>query len=259
MKYVDVIIVGAGIAGMTAGIYAKRAGKSVLILESNICGGQIVSSLRVDNWPGEYGISGADLSEKVYIQVNKIGAEVEYEQVVKVEEIASNERDGAEARFEVVTDENDYVCHSLIIAVGTEPRRLSKKQAKDAGERPISYCATCDGALYEGKPVVVVGSGNTAKHEIAYLEKIASRVYHIHHDDPSPEDAEAVFVAIGRVPNTGFLKEFVEMDKEGYIVAGEDCKTSREGVYAVGDCRTKKLRQLVTASADGAMATANLK
>ena len=138
--------------------------------------------------------------------------------------------------------------------MGTEPRKLSEKQAADAGERPISYCATCDGALYKGKPVVVVGSGNTAKHEMKYLENICSKVYHIHHDDPIPKDAEAVFVAIGRVPNTGFVQNVVELDKSGFVVAGEDCKTSTPGIFAAGDCRTKDVRQLVTAAADGAVA-----
>ncbi|MBR5354792.1 MAG: FAD-dependent oxidoreductase, partial [Alphaproteobacteria bacterium] len=143
---------------------------------------------------------------------------------------------------------------AVIIATGTEPRRLSEKQEKDAGERAISYCAICDGALYKDKPVVVVGSGNTAKQEIKYLENIASKVYHIHHDDPIPKDAVAVFVAIGRVPATEEFEKLVELDDAGFIVASEDCKTSCSGVFVAGDCRTKAVRQLVTASGDGAVA-----
>ncbi len=243
---VDVIIIGAGVAGMTAAIYAKRAGKSVLLFEKGAEGGQIVNSLKVENWPGEYGISGAELTRKISQHVKELGVKVSYEEVLSIE----HGKDGA--RFLVKTDEDEYSCDTIVLALGTEPRKLSEKQAKDAGKRPVSYCATCDGALYKDKPVVVVGSGNTAKHEMKYLENIASKVYHIHHDDPIPKDAEAVFVAIGRVPNTEFLKGFVELDSNGYIKAGEDCKTSVPGVFAVGDCRTKGTRQLVTAAADGA-------
>ncbi len=247
----DVIIVGAGIAGMTAAIYLGRANKSVLILENKISGGQIVNSLKVENWPGESEISGADLSKKIYHQMNNLGVKIEYE---NVNSISKQIVDGIKSEFLVKTDENIYSSSEIILAVGTEPRKMSEKQEKDAGKRPISYCATCDGPLYKGKNVVVVGSGNTAKHEINYLSGIASKVYHIHHDDPIPKDADAVFVAIGRVPSTDFLKGFVELDTEGYIVAGEDCRTSVDGVYAVGDCRTKSVRQLVTAAADGAVA-----
>lgn len=252
----DVIIIGAGMAGMTAAIYAARAGKTVLVLENKITGGQIVNSARVDNWPGELGISGAELMDKIYHQANKFGAEFRYE---VVEEVGDNRdsRDGS-GRFKVKTDESEYICNDIIIATGTTPRKLSKKQMEMVGERPISYCATCDGALYEGKPVVVVGSGNTAKHEIAYLEGIASEVYQIHHDDPIPDEAEAVFVAIGRVPDTSVFVGFVEMDADGYIIASEDCRTSREGVFVAGDCRTKGVRQLVTAAADGAVAVSEM-
>lgn len=246
MKY-DVIIVGAGIAGMTAGIYVKRAGLSVLIIEKTIHGGQIINTLNIENWPGDLGISGAELSEKIYKQVSELGVELTYEDV---EEIKKDSSKG----FVVKTDEDEYSCGAVILAVGTEPRRLSEKQTADAGKRAISYCATCDGALYKGKPVVVVGSGNTAKHEIKYLENIASKVYHIHHDDPIPEDAEAVFVAIGRLPNTKFLKDLVDLDSDGYIVADESCKTSCDGVFVAGDCRTKNVRQLVTAAGDGSVA-----
>ena len=247
----DVIIVGAGMAGMTAAIYAGRAGKRALVLEGGVRGGQIVSALKVENWPGMMGVSGADLMEKIYHQMNNFGVEVKYEEIVSVEDRGDNGDDG---RFVVKTDEGEYACGAIILAVGTEPRKLSAKQAEEAGERPISYCATCDGALYKGKTVVVIGSGNTAKHEIKYLEGICAKVYHIHHDDPIPAEAEAVFVAIGRVPATEKFKDLVELDTEGYIVAGEGCKTSREGIYAAGDCRTKSVRQLVTAAGDGAVA-----
>lgn len=246
----DVIIVGAGMAGLTAGIYASRAGKKVLVLESGAVGGQIMNALVVENWPGEVKVSGKDLMERVSKQALKFGAEIKYEETVN---ISKNEDE-----FTVTTDETEYRCRSVIIATGTSPRKMSEKQIISAGSRPISYCATCDGALYKGKPVVVVGSGNTAKHEMKYLEGIASKVYHIHHDEPIPEEAKAVFVAIGRVPETEVFKNLVDLDKDGYVIADEDCMTSCSGVFVAGDVRTKDLRQLVTAASDGAMAASKV-
>ncbi len=247
MEKYDVVIIGAGMAGLTSAIYLARAGKSVLILEAKAPGGQIIDTLKVDNWPGSYGISGTDLMEKTLSQAKDLGAKFAYGEVLSIEDTSE--------QFTIHTDDEDYVAKVIILALGTEPRKLSAKQTKDAGSRPISYCATCDGALYKGEPVVVVGSGNTAKYEIKYLEGICSKVYHIHHDDPIPEDAKAVFVAIGRIPATEFLKSLVELDKDGYIVTGEDCQTSHPGIYAAGDCRAKSVRQLVTAAADGAIAS----
>lgn len=242
----DIVVVGAGMAGLTAAIYGQRAGKSVLVLESRTYGGQIMDTLYIENWPGEYKVSGAELMKKIYEQAKDLGAEIKYDEVKKI-------ADDGEYK-EVIGEEGKYQARTVILAVGTEPRKMSEEQTKDVGERPISYCAICDGALYKDRPVVVVGSGNTAKYEIGYLENIASKVYHIHHDDPVPSDAMAVFVAIGRVPNTGFLKDFVKLDKDGYVAAGEDCATSRPGVFVAGDCRTKTTRQLVTAAGDGAIA-----
>ena len=246
MKKYDVVIVGAGIAGMTAAIYVVRAGKSVLVLEGKMQGGQIINTLNIENWPGDLGITGAELSQKIYSQMTELGAEMEYDEVKRIEENDDS--------FVIFCEDEKYEASSVIIASGTEPRKLSAEMMKDAGKRPISYCATCDGALYKNKPVVVVGHGNSAKHEVKYLEGICSKVYQIHHDDSIPKDAEAVFVAIGRVPNTSFLKGFVELDNDGYVVSDESCKTSHPGVFVAGDCRTKNLRQLVTAASDGSIA-----
>ena len=245
MKKYDCIVIGAGMAGLTAAIYLQRAGAKTLVLEDKIHGGQIINTINIENWPGAYKISGAKLMQNVYQQAVDLGAEIEYEGVTKV-------IDGVEKI--VKTEDDEYCARTIIICTGTEPRKMSEKQTVSAGKRAISYCATCDGALYKNKPVVVVGSGNTAKHEIAYLKNIASEVYHIHHDDPIPEEAVAVFVAIGRVPNTGIFEGVVDLDKDGYIVAGEDCKTSAKGIFVAGDCRTKNVRQLVTAASDGAVA-----
>ncbi len=248
MQY-DVVIVGAGMAGMTAAIYARRAGKKVLVLETGLVGGQIVSALSVENWPGDFRVSGRDLMKKIQKQASELGVDFEYEEVINVEK--------DDDKFKIITTENEHVALAVIIATGTEPRKMSDKQTKDAGKRPISYCAICDGALYKDKTVVVVGSGNTAKHEIKYLEGICAKVYHIHHDEPIPKDAEAVFVAIGRIPATEAFGDLVDLDKDGYVVAGEDCQTSCFGVFVAGDCRTKSVRQLVTAAADGAVAGEN--
>ncbi|MBQ1298277.1 FAD-dependent oxidoreductase [Candidatus Saccharibacteria bacterium] len=245
MKQYDVIIVGAGIAGLTAGIYLSRAGKSVLVFESGAVGGQIVSAVNIENWPGDFRVSGVDLMERVSKQAVELGVEVRYEEVTDIVKNGD--------KFTIVTDEEEYIARAVVIATGTEPRKLDEIRMKEAGERTISYCATCDGALFKGKPVAVIGDGNTAKHEIQYLEGIASKVYPVHWEDSIPEEAVAVFVAIGRIPRTGFLKELVDLDEYGYVVAGEDCRTSCPGVFVAGDCRAKEVRQLVTASGDGAV------
>ncbi len=244
-KIYDVVIVGAGIGGLTAAIYTVRAGKTTLVLESKTYGGAIINTLKISNYPALMDVSGPELAKRLYDQATSLGAEFEFAEALEV-------IDG-EVKM-IRTDDGDFMARTVILAMGTEPRKLSKSQAVDAGKRPISYCATCDGAFYKGKPVVVVGSGNSAKNEMLYLEGIASKVYNIHHDDPIPKDAEAVFVAIGRVPNTKILEGVVDLDADGYVISGEDCKTSAPGIFVVGDCRTKVVRQLITAAGDGAVA-----
>lgn len=247
MRKYDIVIIGAGIAGMTAGIYAVRAGKSVLVLESKVEGGQIINTVGIENWPGDLKISGVDLTRKIKTHTEALGVEYDY---LDISEIRKNDDE-----FLIVDEDGEEIlARAVIIATGTEPRKLDDLQTKSAGKRPISYCATCDGALYKGKPVAVVGHGNSAKHEIAYLEGICSKVYNVHHDEPIPEEAEAVFVAIGRIPNTSLFGGLVELDKSGYVVADESCHTSQPGIFVAGDCRTKDLRQLVTAASDGAVA-----
>lgn len=244
-KIYDVVIVGAGIGGLTAAIYTVRAGKTTLVLESKTYGGAIINTLKISNYPALMDVSGPELAKRLYDQATSLGAEFEFAEALEV-------IDGEVKTIR--TDDGDFMARTVILAMGTEPRKLSKSQVVDAGKRPISYCATCDGAFYKGKPVVVVGSGKSAKNEISYLEGIASKVYNIHHDDPIPKDAEAVFVAIGRVPNTKILKGVVDLDADGYVISGEDCKTSAPGIFVVGDCRTKVVRQLITAAGDGAVA-----
>ncbi|MBQ8985412.1 FAD-dependent oxidoreductase [Candidatus Saccharibacteria bacterium] len=247
MEKYDIAVIGAGIAGLTAAIYAVRAGKSTIVLEGKMEGGQIINTINIENWPGDMRVSGVDLIRKVKAQAEELGAKIDY---VNVEKISA--MDGG---FEILGDMDEKILvSSVILAMGTNPRKLSDAMMKDAGKRPVSYCATCDGALYKGKNVVVVGHGNSAKHEVKYLEGICNKVYNIHHDEKIPEDADAVFVAIGRIPATECAKGLVEIDGCGYIVAGEDCHTTQPGVFVAGDARTKTVRQLVTAAGDGAVA-----
>lgn len=293
----DVVIVGAGIAGLTAAIYAKRAGKSVLVLEGKTYGGQIINTFQIENWPGDYGVSGVDLMQKIYKQATELGAEVEFEEVTAIEK--------TETGFTVKTEDEEYAAGAVILAVGAEDKKLGLASEEKFTGRGVSYCATCDGAFYKDKKVAVIGGGNTALYDALYLADIASKVYLVHRrnefrgdavlveklkrkenvkfvlgyvpeqilgDDkvagvklaPSSKvdsvtsertlDVDGVFVAIGKKPATEKYAELVKLDENGYIVASEDCRTSCDGVYVAGDCRTKDIRQLVTAAADGAVA-----
>ncbi|MBQ6461436.1 thioredoxin-disulfide reductase [Candidatus Saccharibacteria bacterium] len=291
-KVYDVIIVGAGIAGMTAAIYARRANKSTLVLESKTYGGQIINTFNIANWPGEPGISGVDLSQNIYKQVEDLGAEVEFSEVITV-------KDNGETK-EIETDDGMYVGRSLIIAVGSVDREMGVPREQEMTGRGVSYCATCDGAFYKDKDVVIVGGGNTAFYDALYLADVAKKVYLVHRRDSFRADAalvekvrakknvefvlevrpveilgekkveglvvekkdgkkqnlvvDGVFVAVGRVPATKIFSDLIDLDNKGYVVAGEDCRTSCAGVFVAGDCRTKDVRQLVTAASDGAIA-----
>ena len=302
MKY-DVVIVGAGIAGLTAAIYARRAEKSVLVLEGKVPGGQIINTLTIENWPGDMGVSGVELMQKIQKQAMELGAEIEMEEVESIQKVD----DG----FVVKTEDGEYEAGAIILAVGAEDKKLGLVREDELTGKGVSYCATCDGAFYKGKPVVVIGGGNTALYDALYLSDIVSKVYLVHRRNEFrgdkalvnklrqrenvefvtpfvPEEllgedritgikvkmvdsdkvragdkyrfleADGVFVAIGKKPQTAKFAELVELDDSGYIVAGEDCKTTCPGVFAVGDCRTKSVRQLVTAAGDGAVAVSGL-
>lgn len=298
MKY-DVVIVGAGIAGLTAAIYARRAEKSVLVLEGKVPGGQIINTLTIENWPGNMGVSGVELMQKIQKQAMELGAEIEMEEVERIQKVD----DG----FVVKTEEDEYEARAIILAVGAEDKKLGLAREDELTGKGVSYCATCDGAFYKGKPVVVIGGGNTALYDALYLSDIVSKVYLVHRRSEFrgdkalvnklrqcenvefvtpfvPEEllgedrvtgikvkmvdsdkvragdkyrfleADGVFVAIGKKPQTAKFAELVKLDNNGYIVAGEDCKTTCPGVFVAGDCRTKSVRQLVTAAGDGAVA-----
>lgn len=287
----DVIIIGAGPAGLTAAIYARRANKKTLVLEATTYGGQIINTLDIDNYPLEPHISGIDFAKKLYNQAKDAGAEIEFE---KVTEIVNN----GDVKT-VKTEDDEYEGKTVIIATGSMNRKLGLENEDMLVGRGISYCATCDGAFYKDKNVAVVGGGNTALEDALYLSDIAKKVYLIHRRDEFRGDAETIetlreknnvefimnsnvtklvadktlekieindekmididglFVAIGRTPANVEFKDLVKLDESGYIEAGEDCKTNVEGIFVAGDNRTKAVRQLVTATGDGAIAATN--
>lgn len=293
-KMVDVAIIGAGTAGLTAAIYARRAGASVTIFEGEAPGGQIINTPEIDNFPGLPGVSGYEYANKLYEQAQAFDAEFVFDKV-KVAE------GSLEEGFRL-TGEYGTVCEAktVIIASGVKRREMGLPGEQEFTGRGISYCATCDGAFFKGKTAAVFGGGNTAVEDAIYLAGICKKVYIIHrrnqfradaalvdellsHDnvetklcftvsgirgedkltgveltniDGSREEltTDALFVAIGLIPENGAFKDIAELDDAGYVVAGEDCETSTPGVFAAGDCRTKDVRQLVTAAADGAVA-----
>ena len=304
----DVIIIGAGTAGLTAAIYALRAGKSVLVLEQGNYGGQIINTPKVENYPGIEQISGYEFAAGLYRQAEKLGMEYRSEKVTDI-----RLEDGAEAREElssasletgnkiVETTEQSYRARAVILATGAKNRPLGIEKEAEYTGRGISYCATCDGMFFRGKKVAVVGGGNTALEDAAFLSNYCEKVYLIHRretfrgeeklvkelrkkenvefflnktvqeleggatlqavvlrDKISREESRleisGLFVAIGQMPENGVFAGLVDLDENGYILAGEDCRTNVEGVFAAGDCRKKTVRQLTTAAADGAVA-----
>lgn len=289
----DIIIIGAGTAGLSAAIYAQRAGKTTLVLEREAYGGQIINTPDVENYPGIAHISGFDFATGLYEQAQNLGAEVEFADVSGVEDQGGKKI--------VHTTGGDFACRALILATGVQRRKLGLPKEQAFTGKGVSYCATCDGAFFKGKDVAVNGGGNTALEDAQYLSRIAGKVYLIHRRDAFRADpaevkkiegkenvipvlnctvtdlvgdgklsgvevmnkvtgekkvlpVSALFVAIGQAPSNAAFAGLVDLDEAGYIRAGEDCKTSRPGVFAAGDCRTKSVRQLTTAAADGAVA-----
>jgi thioredoxin reductase (NADPH) len=290
----DIIIIGAGPAGLTAAIYVRRAEKKTLLIEATTYGGQIINTLDIENYPVEGHISGYDFATKLYNQAKELGAEIVYEKAEKIEENGDEKI--------VKTDENEYKTKAVIIATGSKNRKLGLENEDELIGRGISYCATCDGAFYKDKIVAVVGGGNTALEDALYLSDIAKKVYLIHRRDEfrgddgtikrlnekkniefilssnitklnadkkleSVEvtnkdgetktiDVDGLFVAVGRTPANEEFKDVISLDETGYAVAKEDCLTGKPGIFVAGDNRTKEVRQLVTATSDGAIAAA---
>ena len=287
----DIVIIGAGPAGLTSAIYAARSGKKVLVLEKLSYGGQIVNSPKIDNYPGMPHTSGFDFSTTLYNQAIELGAEIKFEKVINI--IVDKEK-------KVITDSSEYTARAIIIATGADRRKLGLVNEDKFTGSGISYCATCDGNFFKDKEVAVNGGGNTALTDALYLADICSKVYLIHrrdefrgseslvnevkkrnnielvlnskvtklngdnhltsievtNNDGSTRELpiSCLFVAIGQVPVTENFVKLIDVDNNGYAIAGEDMKTKVAGLYVAGDVRKKSLRQLATAISDGAIA-----
>ena len=289
----DIIIVGAGTAGLTAAIYALRAGKSVLLFEGVAVGGQIVNTPDIENYPGIAHTSGFEFANGLLEQAKSFGAELKYEAVKELID------EGAVKR--VKTGSGEYEAKAVILATGAKNRPLGLEREQELVGRGISYCATCDGMFYRGKDVAVAGGGNTALEDAQFLSNYCSKVYLIHRRDAFRGDEKNVamlkektnvefvlnanvtavtgeqkvegvevtdkfsgekrllavaglFIAVGQMPANEAFSRIVTLDETGYIAAGEDCETGAAGIFTAGDCRTKEVRQLTTAAADGAVA-----
>ena len=287
----DIIVVGAGPAGLTSAIYARRSSKKVLVLEAKSYGGQIINTIDIENYPAAPHISGFDFATNTYNQAKELGAEIKFEKVIDI-------KDGKEK--EVITNKSSYKTKTIIIATGSENRKLGLDNEDKLVGKGISYCATCDGAFYKNKIVAVAGGGDAALDEAKYLSDIVKKVYLINRNSffkgeeidfeklkekdnvefifnskvtklISNEKLESIevtdkdgnittigvdglFVAVGRIPENQNFAKIIDLDSNGYVIAKEDCHTNKEGIFVAGDTRNKELRQLVTATADGAIA-----
>ena len=293
----DIIIIGAGAAGMTSALYALRNGKKVLVLEGESLGGQIATSPRLENFPSIKEISGEAFADNLYEQIDALGAEVEIEKAVRIEK-------KAEGDFLVHTEYGQYEGRSVIIAAGVKHKHLKTKHGReDLVGKGVYYCAVCDGPFYKGQEVALVGDANTALQYALLLSGYCKKVYMytlfdkffgdanlvkavrakgnievrpdtsvvdfigeeelkaIEYTDKDGnlcrQEIPAVFVAIGQVPDNGAFANVADLDEAGYIVADESCKTRTPGVFVAGDCRTKAVRQVSTAVSDGAIAATN--
>ena len=293
----DIIIIGAGAAGMTSALYALRNGKKVLVLEGESLGGQIATSPRLENFPSIKEISGEAFADNLYEQIDALGAEVEIERAVRIEK-------KAEGDFLVHTEYGQYEGRSVIIAAGVKHKHLKTKHGReDLVGKGVYYCAVCDGPFYKGQEVALVGDANTALQYALLLSGYCKKVYMytlfdkffgdanlvkavrakenievrpdtsvvdfigeeelkaIEYTDKDGnlcrQEIPAVFVAIGQVPDNGAFANVADLDEAGYIVADESCKTRTPGVFVAGDCRTKAVRQVSTAVSDGAIAATN--
>ncbi len=290
----DTVIIGGGPAGYTAALYATRAGLDTLVLEKFSAGGQMTQTQQIDNYPGfSEGVDGFTLGFKMQEGAERFGAQTKRTEVLSLDLAATPKR--------IVTDEGEFLAKTVIIATGADHKHLGVEHESALVGRGVGYCAACDGMLFRGKTVAVVGGGNSAAADALLLSKICAKVYLIHRRDTlratkiyheplmQAENVEFVwnsrvdellfeqrlqgvlvrdvndgstreialdglFISIGRSPETAFLQGQLALDEQGYIVADESTCTSVPGVFAAGDVRTKTVRQIVTAAADGAVA-----
>lgn len=287
----DIIIIGAGPAGLTAALYALRANKNVLVFESTNYGGKIINAKVVENYPGIEKISGIDFAKRLYEQVKKLGAKIVYEKVINIINATPKK---------VVTINGSYEARAIIIATGLQNRKLNLDREASLIGKGISYCATCDGTFFKDKNVAVVGGGNTAIMDALYLADICKKVSVIYRNEQIKAEAvslnklkeknnvefilnsnitkingidklssveitnksgekmdlkiEGLFIAIGQESQIKDITDELKTDEFGYIITDEKCKTNVEGIYAAGDNRQKQIRQLTTAAADGTIA-----
>jgi len=289
----DILIIGGGMAGLTAALYALRAGKSALIIEKETFGGQITSSPRVDNFPGIPAVSGNQLTDALLSQALDLGAEIELEEIVSLRK--------ADDLFIADTGKKQFSGKAVIIASGAKHRPLGVEREEQLVGHGISYCALCDGAFHKGQDVAVVGGGNSASQAAVFLSDLCKSVTVIQLFDhftcdqkeidamqarsnirlltsrqvttlegedhltglelTNPETgeksslpAEGLFVCIGRMADNEPFRGLIDLNVQGFIVAGEDCRTNVPGIFVAGDCRVKAVRQLTTAAADGSVA-----
>ena len=289
---VDIIVIGGGPAGLTAAVYARRAGKSVLVLEKDALGGQITWSPKVENYPAVPAVSGMDLGNRMAEQAMDMGAEVEIDEVLRIEDFGSHKRVYGSFGTE-------YDARAVILAAGAKPRKLGLKREDELVGSGVGYCAVCDGAFFKGQAVAVNGGGNSALQDAVLLSDLCSHVYLVHRRGSfrgeealvdqlrGKENVEFVlnavitelkgdselsgitveqdgmqreipvsglFVAIGHEPDLAAFADFLDRDAQGYAASDEGCLTKTEGFFVAGDCRRKKVRQVTTAAADGAVA-----
>lgn len=297
-KKYDLVILGAGPAGITAGIYAMRARLDTVLLEKNyVNGGQVLNTHEVDNYPGFPQISGIALSEAFENHAKQLGLPIQQGEVLEI----VKEDHG----FRLETEEKTYRSDSVIIAAGARPRLLQVPGEQELAGMGVSYCATCDGAFFKDKTVAVAGGGDTAVEDAIFLSRLCQKVYLIHRRDQlraakilqqrvmaldnvdilwnceikeiqgeeqvtgvklfhNKENSsrtlpvDGIFIAVGLLPNSQGLENIASTDEMGYFIAGEDCRTDTPGIFTAGDIRTKNLRQIVTAAADGANAVASI-
>ena len=293
VKTVDILIIGAGTAGLSAAIYGLRAGCRVILTEANVHGGQIINTSVVENYPAIEEISGFDFAQNLYKQVKKLGGQVIYQKIQGLN-LAGDTKT-------IETNRSIFKAKTVIIATGVTHRVLGVQGEDKLMGRGISFCATCDGAFFKEKTTMVVGGGNTALEDALFLANLCPKVYLVHrrdafrghqiladqvkakdnieiiYDSTVEEfigdlrltqvkvknkntgdtrllEVDGAFMAVGQIPQNQMFAGSITLDAEGYILAGEDCKTNLPGVWCAGDCRQKPLRQLITAAADGAVA-----
>jgi len=296
-KHVDVLIIGGGAAGLTAAIYSARAGLDTVVCEASISGGKIVSVEAIENYPAFISIDGGELADKMKAQALHYGAGIN--EVSKVTAI-----DIKEDKKTVVTEDTVYTAEAIIIATGSSLIPLDVANEEKFRGKGIHYCATCDGAMYKNKTVIVTGGGNSAVSAAIYLSGLASKVIMVRRKDSfhcegilldrlksikniqilynwnivdimgenkfigailqnlknntsSVLRADAIFSFNGYRPDTELFKSFLKLDSDGYILTDENLSTSIPGVFAAGDVRSKKCRQITTAVSDGTLAACN--